>query len=92
MKRNKNRALSVLIGFEETSAFGKKVAFSDDASISETMLMLEETEKEREEEFRNIKKCNECAYGKPKARCCRRTDRASGLNVASLRHEFQTNY
>jgi hypothetical protein len=55
MKRNKNTALSVLVGFEETSAFGKKVTFSDDASIPETILMVEETEKEREEEFRNIK-------------------------------------
>ncbi|MGB1317134.1 MAG: helix-turn-helix domain-containing protein [Flavobacteriales bacterium] len=55
MKRNKNAALSVLIGFEETTAFGKKVAFSDDASIGETTLMVDESEQEREEEFRNIK-------------------------------------
>lgn len=55
MKRNKNAALSVLVGFEETTAFGKKVSFADDASIEETILLVDESEKEREEEFRNIK-------------------------------------
>lgn len=55
MKRNKNAALSVLIGFEETAAFAKKVAFADDTSIGETVLMVDESEKEREAEFRNIK-------------------------------------
>ncbi|HAP68543.1 MAG TPA: hypothetical protein DCR04_02250 [Flavobacteriales bacterium] len=55
MKRNKNAALSVLVGFEETAAFGKKVGFADDVSIGETILLAEQGEKEIEEEFRNIK-------------------------------------
>ena len=55
MKRNKNAALSVLVGFEETAAFGKKISFSEDPSIGETMLMVDHSEKEREAEFRNIK-------------------------------------
>lgn len=55
MKRNPDAALSVLVGFEETSAFGKKIAFAADASIEETILMVDDSEKEREEEFRNIK-------------------------------------
>jgi transcriptional regulator with XRE-family HTH domain len=55
MKRNANAALSVLVGFEETSAFGKKVVFANDASITETILSVDESEKELEEEFRNIK-------------------------------------
>lgn len=55
MKRNTNAALSVLVGFEETTVFTKKVAFADDASIEETILMVDESEKEREEDFRNIK-------------------------------------
>ncbi len=55
MKRNTNTALSVLVGFEETTAFGKKVTFADDASIGETILMVDETEQEIEEEFKNIR-------------------------------------
>ena len=55
MKRNTNTGLSVLVGFEETAAFCKKVSFANDGFIGETVLIVDETEKEREEEFKNIR-------------------------------------
>lgn len=55
MKRNPNASLSVMIGFEENAAFAKKVGFADDASIGTTVMEIDSSELQREEEFRNIK-------------------------------------
>lgn len=55
MKRDANAGLAVLVGFEETTSLGKKVAFANDPSIQESILVVDDSEKEREEEFRNIK-------------------------------------
>ncbi|MFC2175376.1 helix-turn-helix domain-containing protein [Bacteroidota bacterium] len=54
-KRDTNSSLSVVIGFEETPQFKKKVAFSNDASIVETRMQLSKTEQEKEDQFRNIR-------------------------------------
>jgi transcriptional regulator with XRE-family HTH domain len=54
MKRNPNAALSVMIGFEETSAFQRKVGFSQDASISNTVMAQDEKKLKSEAEFREI--------------------------------------
>ena len=55
MKRDKNAGLAVLVGFEESATFGKKVLFATDASITQTILVVDDSEREREEEFRNIR-------------------------------------
>jgi hypothetical protein len=55
MKRNPNASLSVMIGFEENAAFAKKVGFADDASIGTTVMEIDSSELQREEEFRSIK-------------------------------------
>jgi hypothetical protein len=55
MKRNPNAALSVMIGFEENTTFAKKVGFADDASIETTVMEIDKSELQREEEFKNIR-------------------------------------
>lgn len=55
MKRNPNAALSVMIGFEENTTFAKKVGFSEDASIETTVMEIDQSELQREEEFKNIR-------------------------------------
>jgi predicted transcriptional regulator len=55
MKRNPNAALSVMIGFEENTTFAKKVRFADDASIETTVMAIDRSELQREEEFKNIR-------------------------------------
>jgi hypothetical protein len=55
MKRNPNAALSVMIGFEENSAFAKKVGFAEDVSIETTVMEIDKSELQREEEFKNIR-------------------------------------
>ncbi len=54
MKRNSNAALSVMIGFEETNAFHRKVGFSQDASIPRTTMAQDERKLKSEAEFRQI--------------------------------------
>ncbi len=55
MKRNKNTGLAVIIGFEETTAFKKKVAFSGDAAIAETIMQMDDAALLKEQEFENIR-------------------------------------
>ncbi|MBL4586105.1 MAG: helix-turn-helix transcriptional regulator [Flavobacteriales bacterium] len=55
MKRNPNASLAVVIGFEETTAFKRKIAFTTDASISETVMQVDATELQKEEDFKNIR-------------------------------------
>jgi hypothetical protein len=55
MKRNQNAGLAVLVGFEESSGFAKKVLFASDPAIPQTILVVDDSEREREEEFRNIR-------------------------------------
>lgn len=55
MKRNPNAALSVMIGFEENSAFAKKVGFAEDSTIETTVMAIDRGELQREEEFKNIR-------------------------------------
>jgi hypothetical protein len=55
MKRNTNAGLSVVIGFEETVAFKKKVAFSSDTSIKETIMQIDAAALQKEQEFKNIR-------------------------------------
>lgn len=54
MKRNPNAALSVMIGFEETNAFHRKVGFSKDASIPSVTMAQDERKLKSEAEFRQI--------------------------------------
>ena len=54
MKRNPNAALSVMIGFEEASAFQRKVGFAQDASIPSTTMAQDEKKLKSEAEFRQI--------------------------------------
>ncbi|MCB0755928.1 MAG: helix-turn-helix domain-containing protein [Flavobacteriales bacterium] len=55
MKRNPNAALSVMIGFEENTAFAKKIGFAEDSSIETTVMAIDKAELLREEEFKNIR-------------------------------------
>ncbi len=55
MKRNPNAALSVMIGFEENTTFTKKVGFAEDTSIKKTVMAIDRSELQREEEFKNIR-------------------------------------
>jgi hypothetical protein len=54
MKRNPNAALSVMIGFEETSAFQRKVGFAQDTSLPSTIMAQDEKKLKSEAEFRQI--------------------------------------
>jgi len=56
MKRNPNAALSVMIGFEENSAFAKRIGFAQDATIGTTVMHIDANEQQREDEFRNIQR------------------------------------
>ncbi|MBL4585533.1 MAG: hypothetical protein JKX84_00540, partial [Flavobacteriales bacterium] len=55
MKRNPNASLAVVIGFEETNAFKKKIAFTTDPSIAETVMQVDATELQKEDDFKNIR-------------------------------------
>ncbi|MFT5019494.1 MAG: transcriptional regulator with XRE-family HTH domain, partial [Polaribacter sp.] len=54
MKRDPNASLSVMIGFEETSAFQRKVGFANDSSISVTKMKEHEGKALAEQEFLRI--------------------------------------
>ena len=54
MKRNPDASLAVMIGFEETSAFQRKVAFANDSSISLTKMREQGSKAQAEQEFNQI--------------------------------------
>ena len=54
MKRNPDASLAVMIGFEETSAFQRKVAFANDSSISLTKMREQGSKAQVEQEFNQI--------------------------------------
>ena len=56
MKRNPNASLAVMIGFEETSAFQRKVGFANDRSIPETRMKVDESKEVAEQQFQQIQK------------------------------------
>jgi len=67
MKRNPNAALSVMIGFEENAAFAKKVGFAEDTSIGATVMQIDPSEVQREEEFKNIRSAMKALMERQKA-------------------------
>jgi transcriptional regulator with XRE-family HTH domain len=54
MKRNKNASLAVMIGFEESNAFQRKVGFAQDESIGTTSMVQDERKAQSEADFRQI--------------------------------------
>lgn len=56
MKRNPNTSLTVMLGFEETTLFRKKVNFSGDRTIGLTTMRLDAEEVKLEDEFQEIRK------------------------------------
>ena len=45
----------MVIGFEETPQFKKKVAFASDTAIAETRMQLNTAEQEKEDQFKSIR-------------------------------------
>lgn len=54
MKRNPNASLAVMVGFEETNAFQRKVGISKDESIGATMMVQDERKVKSDAEFLQI--------------------------------------
>lgn len=54
MKRNTNASLAVMIGFEDCSAFQRKVGFAKDAEIKTSMMAQDERKAKSEAEFLKI--------------------------------------
>lgn len=74
MKRNPNASLAVMIGFEDSSSFQRKVGFANDASIS-SILMKQDSEKMKSEsEFLEIQEAMQQLMDKEKAAVSELTD------------------
>lgn len=54
MKRDKNAALAVMIGFEDSAAFQRKVGFASDDSVTATLMKQDSEKLKSEQEFLTI--------------------------------------
>jgi len=55
MKRNRNAALTVMLGFESNSVFQKKVAWANDPKIGVTQMDFNRSGLQKEEEYQRIR-------------------------------------